>query len=460
MARLIFLSPYLKGGKNAAHLLNSTRYFATREGVKLLQDESENLSVTQKQNEYIARLIRSFPQAKQLAEYEDFCQKPNRKTASEFISEAHENFVEPMTDRENYLDYIANRPGVKTLGEHGLWGVHGKVQNLEAVAQEVAHHDGTVWLPIISLPRESAERLGYCDIENWQNLIFANLTQLAKAYKIKPKNLRWYAALHEKPNNFHVHMIVYSTDPSEGFLTKQGIREIKSALVRTVFQNERIHVYEQKSEQRNLVQNSAQKRMNELISQLENGELHSEKLEQLTAELDERLQNCNDKKVYGYLPPRTKRIVDEIVDELAKDKRVKQAYELWQNLRDQLSADYSDTPMPRVPLSQQKDFKSVRNMVIREVMKLSESDFEIEKIQEESVPTPTNISHNLSPQIALAVQKMFNNLAHIFRENSAEPQVYRSMKLDRKRRQQLAQKRMALGHKADDYDGSGLDEQT
>lgn len=456
MARLIFLSPYLKGSKNAAHLINSTRYFATREGVEFLQDEGENLLVTQKQNEYIKRLIRSFPQAKQLAEYEEFQGTPSRKTASEFISEAHENFVEPMTDRENYLDYIANRPGVKSLGEHGLWGVHGKVQNLESVAQEVAHHDGTVWLPIISLPRESAERLGYCDVENWQNLIFANLTQLAKAYKIKPKNLRWYAALHEKPNNFHVHMIVYSTDPIEGFLTKQGIRDIKSALVRTVYQNERIHVYEQKSEQRNLVQKSAQTRMNELISQLENGELHSEKLEQLTAELAERLQNCNGKKVYGYLPPRTKRIVDEIVDELAKDERVKQAYELWQNLREQLSADYSDTPMPRVPLNRQKDFKSVRNMVIREVLKLGENDFEFENEQS----THQNISHNYSPQIAFAVQKMLNNLAHIFRENSAETQVYRGMKLDRKRRKQLAQKRMVLGHKTDDYDGSGLYEQT
>lgn len=435
MARLIFLSPYLKGGKNAAHLLNSTRYFATREGVKLLQDESENLLVTQKQNEYIARLIRTFPQAKQLAEYEVFCQKPNRKTASEFISEARENFVEPMTDRENYLDYIANRPGVKSLGEHGLWGVHGKVKNLESVAQEVAHHDGTVWLPIISLPRESAERLGYCDVENWQNLIFANLTQLAKAYKIKPKNLRWYAALHEKPNNFHVHMIVYSTDPSEGFLTKQGIRDIKSALVRTVYQNERIHVYEQKSEQGNLVQKSAQTRMNKLISQLENGELHSEKLEQLTADLAEKLRTTTGKKVYGYLSPRTKRIVDEIVDELAMDERVKQAYELWQDLRDQLSADYSDTPMPRLPLSRQKDFKSVRNMVIREVLKLGENGFEFENEQENSVPTPTNSSHDYSPKVGVAVQKMLNNLAHIFRENSAETQIYRGMKFDRKHRQ-------------------------
>lgn len=200
--------------------------------------------------------------------------------------------------------------------------------------------------------------------------------------------------------------------------------------------------------------------MNEMISQLENGEIQSEKLERLTAELSEKLRTATGKKVYGYLPPRTKRIVDEIVDELAKDERVAQAYELWQNLREQLSVDYSDTPPQRVPLSHQKDFKSVRNMVIREVLKLNESDFEFADEQEKSMLTHTKISHNHSPQIAFAVQKMLNNLAHIFRENSAEPQVYRGMKLDRKRRQQLAQKRMALGHKADDYDGSGLENQS
>ena len=370
MAKLIYISPYMKGGADASRLASRTRYFATREGVQLLKDDNASLPATQKQQDYIERLLCSFPEAMELAEHEDYVRTPNRQTAFDLIEQIHEEFIEPLSCRENYLGYVANRPGVRSLGEHGLWDAHGKVRSLEAAVSEVANHPGNVWTPVISLPRENAERLGYTNLENWQALIRSSITDIAKGYKIHPDHLRWYAALHEKEKHLHVHMIIFSTDPKEGYLTRQGIRSIKSALVSTVYRDERMHIFERKDEQRTLLQQEAETRMASLIGQMATGTLQSGKLELLVTELAKRLGEVSGRKVYGYLSPRVKRIVDEIVDELAKDARVAEAYTLWQDLREQLCIDYDQTPPERLPLSRQREFKAVRNMVIRETLKL------------------------------------------------------------------------------------------
>ena len=388
MARLIFISPYMKGGRDAARLAHRTRYFATREGVQLLKDDNAHLPVTKKQQQYIQRLLRSFPEARELPEHEDYANTPNRQTAFALIAQIHEDFIEPMDGRENYLDYVANRPGVKALGEHGLWDAHGKVPSLENAVAEVARHTGNVWTPVISLSRENAERLGYTDLKNWQELINASITDIAKGYKIHPDRLRWYAAMHEKEKHIHVHMVLFSTDPKEGYLSRQGIRSIKSALVSTIYRNDRLHIYEQKDEQRSFLQQEAEARMATLIGQMSTGTLQNGKLELLVADLAQRLREVSGKKVYGYLPPRVKRIVDEIVDELAKDERVSSAYALWQDLREQLCTDYNQTPPMRVPLSQQKEFKTVRNMVIRETLRLSEMHFTFEDDAMQDEPEP------------------------------------------------------------------------
>ena len=378
----------MKGGRDAARLAHRTRYFATREGVQLLKDDNAHLPVTKKQQQYIQRLLRSFPEARELPEHEDYANTPNRQTAFALIAQIHEDFIEPMDSRENYLDYVANRPGVKALGEHGLWDANGKVPSLENAVAEVAQHTGNVWTPIISLSRENAERLGYTDIKNWQDLINASITDIAKGYKIHPDRLRWYAAMHEKEKHIHVHMVLFSTDPKEGYLSRQGIRSIKSALVSTIYRNDRLHIYEQKDEQRGLLRQEAEARMAALIEQMATGTMQSDKLELLVTDLAQRLREVSGKKVYGYLPPRVKRIVDEIVDELAKDERVSSAYALWQNLQEQLCIDYNQTPPQRVPLSQQKEFKTVRNMVIRETLRLSEMNFTFEDDTMPDEPEP------------------------------------------------------------------------
>ena len=168
MARIVLIAPYLKGGRDAAHLAHRMRYVATREGVELLTDQRGGLPASKKQQAYIRRLIRTFPEAAELLEYDDYKEQPTQERANEFIRQARESFVESMDQRENFLDYIAHRPGVQLSGEHGLWDAQGKVRNLAAAVREVAEHPGNVWTPVIALRREDAERLGYDNAANWQ----------------------------------------------------------------------------------------------------------------------------------------------------------------------------------------------------------------------------------------------------------------------------------------------------
>lgn len=314
MAKLIFISPYLKGSTSSARLANHVRYISTRDGVQTLNDGAKNLPPTKKQEEYIQKLTKKFSEAKLLPEYEEYISAPSRYSASEFIEQAEEIYSFDLDERENFVGYIASRPGVKKLNEHGLWNADGQVPVMQTAMDEVSQHEGNIWRPIISLPREDAERLGYDRVEAWQNLIKSSLIDIAEGYKIKPDHLRWYAAMHMKEKHIHVHMVIFSTDPKEGYLTKQGIKQIKSALVRQVYKDDLLNVYQKQSAHRDQLQEDALKVMDSLIQQMQDGEISNPKLELLTTELAERLQNYAGKKVYGYLPPATKRIVDAIVD--------------------------------------------------------------------------------------------------------------------------------------------------
>lgn len=370
MARIVLIAPYLKGGRDAAHLAHRMRYVATREGVELLTDQHGGLPATKKQQAYIKRLLRAFPEAADLLEYDDYREQPTRERADAFIRQVWESFVESLDQRENFLDYIAHRPGVQLEGEHGLWDASGKVRNLATAVQEVAEHTGNVWTPVVALRREDAERLGYDNAENWQALVSASICDIAHGFKIHPDHLRWYAAFHEKKKSVHIHMVVFSTDPKEGYLTKQGIRQLKSVFARQIYRQELICVYEEQTMWRDQLGKEAANAMVESIRQMASGTIQNSRLERLTLKLDEQLRQVRGKKVYGYLPPDVKLTVDQIVEGLAQDPRVANAYELWQQLREKVLSTYSKDLPPHLPLSAQKEFKSVWNMVIRETLRM------------------------------------------------------------------------------------------
>ena len=525
MARIVLISPYLKGGKNAAKLAQRTRYVATRPGVELLVDERSTLPATKKQRDFITRLLKSFPSCWELIEYEEYLDHPTQGSASAFIQQVQEDYMEALDQKENFIDYISHRPGVQKDGEHGLWDANGKVQNLARAVREVAEHPGNVWTPVVALRREDAERLGYDSAENWQALVNASICDIAKAYKIRPENLRWYAAFHQKPNQVHIHMIIFSADSKEGYLTKEGIREMKSVFARRIYHADRMHIYQQKDTARQELQAQTRKAMVECIAQLEHGTSDNLRLEQLTEELAERLLTIKGRKVYGYLPPRVKSIVDAIVEEIAKDEKVAAAYTAWQELYEQVCRDYDEKLRERLPLSQQKEFKAVRNMIIQETLQwIAErqryadaqrtSATSVESISPENsaaatrakvestapaVPaqpksdraasttsedtgsadvaaskdtappvgemTPTHSQPSgqagqiapagaeyHAPTVGETVVRMLHHMSRIFEDSSKIDQIHRGLQIDRKRRQELQRKRLAMGHKPDDHE--------
>ena len=436
------------------------------------------MAATKKQHDYIQRLLRDFPGAEELLEYEDYCNAPTQANANTFIRQVQEDFAEPMSRMENYLDYVSHRPGVQMDGEHGLWCARGKVRNLSQAVRGVAEHTGSVWTPVVAIRREDAERLGYNDAESWRQLVCACVPEIARGYKIPLEYLRWYAAFHRKEDSVHIHMVVFSSDPKEGYLTKQGIQQVKSAFGRRIFQQDLLHVYEQKTEYRNTLSRDAERAMAELIAQMEQGQLQNENLERLILELSRRLQNTKGKKVYSYLPPVAKALVDAIVDELAKDERVAAAYDLWNQMREEVCRTCSEQLPERLPLSKQKEFKAVRNMIIREMLRLGRCE----------PPTTDEVVHGFTPSgtppaqsgmphgayhpqqkvthhqrtqthwavshadTAQCVLQLFHNMGRIFREQSASDAIQTGLHIDRKRHRMLREKRMALGHKADDHE--------
>lgn len=390
MPRIIFRCPYLKGGTEeaAAHLENYVGYVATREGVERIDPGRAHLPATPKQRDMVQKLLREFPLSKGMFEYADYLAAPTRGNASEFITRAIEDNLDSLAKRENYLDYIAKRPRAQRMGPHGLFTGTEDALVLSRVAKEVAEHWGNVWLPIISLRREDAARLGYDSAGSWRALLSSYAMELAKNMKIPWDQFRWYAAYHDEGHHPHVHMVCYSADPSKGYLTKDGIAKIKSDLAGQIFRQELTELYTRQTQRRTELTAEAQAVMERLIRQMQDGVLESGRIEQLTAHLAQRLQFTTGKKQYGYLKAPLKSVVDEIVDELAKDSRVAEAYRLWYELRDEVLRTYRSDLPEHLPLSQQKEFKRIKNLVIQEALRLGAVTQTLEEAGPDELPEP------------------------------------------------------------------------
>lgn len=374
MPRLIFKCPYIKGGTSAAcsHLENYVQYMATRSGVDRIDPGRNGWPATINQKEMIEQILRDFPLSRGMFEYEDYRATPTRSNASEFITRALEDNYDRIAKMDNYLNYIATRPRAQRIGSHGLFTGEEDSLVLAQIAEAVSTHPGNVWLPIISLRREDAARLGYDKADEWKALLSKYAMEMAQAMKIPCADFRWYAAFHDEGHHPHVHMVCYSVDPSKGFLTKQGITQIKSGLAKEIFRQELTELYQKQTQRRNELNVDAQTVLNEVINQMQSGTVQNKHIEELLQYLADRLRFLSGKKQYGYLKADLKAVVDEVVDELAKDPRVAAAYNLWYELREDVLRTYKDNLPERLPLSGQKEFKRIKNLVILEAVKLEQ----------------------------------------------------------------------------------------
>ena len=382
MARLIVKSPYIKcgGGKSAGGYL---KYIATRERVEIIPDDRPP---TQKQTQLIAKLVKDFPDAKDLLEYADYASHPTKANASAFISLALEGNWNQVQSMDSYAKYIALRPRAERLGKHGLFGDDDAV-DLAAAMEELNHYNGNVWTHIISLHREDAERLGYNHAEAWRTLLRTHRNDIAAAMKIPPEDFRWYAAFHDEGNHPHVHMMAWSAKPNQAYLSKDGIRQIKSTLTNQIFRQELLHVYEQKSKSRDELVAEARKAMLELAKAMREMTCIHPEAEQMIWELSRQLGQVGGKKTYGYLPKPMKKLVDEIVDQMARLPTVDACYQTWWELQCQVEDYYSEGKKRlRPPLSQQKEFRQIKNAVIKEAehIRMNKISFEDAEMQDDS----------------------------------------------------------------------------
>ena len=378
MAGLIVKSPYIKGGggRSAGGYL---RYIATRERVEILPD---GRPPTRKQEQLIAKLTKEFPDTRTLGEYSDYAEHPTKASASVLITRALEENWTTVRQSEGYMKYIATRPRAERLGTHGLFGDEETV-DLERAMGELDHYTGNVWTHIFSIKREDAARLGYDNAKAWRTLLRVNRHEIAAAMNIPPNHFRWYAAFHDEGEHPHVHMMAWSTVPGEAYLTREGIRRIKSVLTNQIFRQEMLHTYEQKSQSRDKLVRQARRAMSQLTQEMSCGICNCPAAESLMQKLMVQLETVKGKKSYGYLPKPVKKTVDEIVDELEKLPIVKQCYDQWLELQNQVDSYYHDSPRARKKLSQEKEFRQIKNAVIHEAerLRLGEPTFEDQEIE-------------------------------------------------------------------------------
>lgn len=400
MARLVTKFKYLKPNRKVS-AGGYAKYIATREGVEKIDDTKKFAPATTKQKNLIEKILKDFPDSKDMFEYVDYLEKQNVGSASDFISRVMEDYAYEISGRKAYADYIATRPRAERFGSHGLFTDDGVQVQLSKVTEELDKHKGNIWTAIISIRREDAERLGFNTGTRWRDMLRTQTEALAKNLKIPMENLRWYAAFHNESHHPHVHLIAYSTVENEGYLTQKEVENLRSSFAKDIFQQDLLCIYERQTEHRDKLRAEARDIVEDLVSKI-NSEIYiSASIQNKLLELADRLSKTKGKKVYGYLKPDVKALVDSIVEELASDDRIKKLYDLWYEQKENTIRTYTDEMPQRIPLVDNKEFKSIKNAIIKEALKLNLTEDEVEKNEntdEEPVLNPFEYEENTSAE--------------------------------------------------------------
>ena len=370
-----------------------------------------------------------------------------------------------------YMRYIATRPRAEKHEGHGLFGAEPHV-DLEKTMQELKAHEGNVWTIIYSLRREDAARLGYDNAESWRLALLAHQNDFAEAMQIPPEHLHWYAAFHDEGEHPHIHMMLWSDDSKYGFLRKDRLLHMQSVLTNTIYADELKELYIQKDVAYKEVTEAAREIMREIVDRMESTAEPPVSIQQKLLGLAMELRTVSGKKQYAYLKKPLKDKVDEIVDELEKLPEVAAYYSVWNGLRDTLEGYYKNRPRQHNPLSQQKEFRAIKNAIIQEAVRLRQQmepetsqaeEPSAEETSRDASANPTLANENTSSTTSHSVRlpseyllnstvRLFHQVGQIFRDNAAPPSNPMGIRVDSKRRKKLMQKRLAMGHKQDDHE--------
>ena len=369
MAKLITKFKYLKPDARQS-VGGYAKYIATREGVDKIDESLKFANSSVKQQQFIQKILKDFPDSKDSLEYEDYIKNPTVGNASEFITRTMEDNAYEVMQTKTYADYIATRPRAERFGTHGLFTDDGVQIKLNEVSKELNQYAGNVWTVIISLRREDAERLSFNTGERWRDMLRSQTSLISENFHIPMQNLKWYAAFHDECHHPHVHLMIYSTEEKQAYLSKQGVMKLRSSFAKDVFAQDLLCKYQRQTEYRDELKGNSSEVIAEIISKINSGAYDNPKLEEMLLSLVDRLSKTSGKKIYGYLKADVKAIIDSIVDEIASDERISALYDLWYEQREDVIRTYTDELPKRVPLSQNKEFKSIKNAVIQEAMNI------------------------------------------------------------------------------------------
>ncbi len=290
-------------------------------------------------------------------------------------------YHEPRSRDMTYADYIATRPRAEKMGKHGLFTDAGVEVDLDKVAEELNSFKGTIWTIIVSIRREDAEMTGFDIGERWRNMVRANRDELAKSLKMRPSAMQWYGAYHNESYHPHIHLIVYDKE-NRGYLDKKGIEKIKGDFAHVIFQDEMLNIQNEKTERRNRLREVGKDEIEAIASRISDGNENNVVLQAMLMDLHERLKRHKGKKIYGYLNKSDRELVKDIVDQIESIPAVKKLYSLWYDKQEELRRMYSETLIPRVPLSENPEFKTIRNAVIKAAASLDVQNYKPESISE------------------------------------------------------------------------------
>ncbi|WP_455530593.1 MobP3 family relaxase [Ruminococcus sp.] len=463
MSRLVVVSRYLKSG-SSKKLSNYVKYIATREGAATVKENNGTAPATKKQQELISSLLKDFSYSKNSFSYEEYKNSPTQKNASKFIEETIEHNADIVANKKNYMGYLANRPGAVKFGSHGLFSQSDEPISLERAAKEVAEHKGNVWTHVVSLRRDDAQKMGYDNLTAWRELIKRQIPNIAKHSKIDMANLKWYAAFHDKETNPHVHIVVYSTNEREGFLTKQGCDKIRSGFMNDIYADELKHLYQQQTDTRDLLKAESAKLMKQLTNDIADNNCIDTEIVDLMQKLHEQLQNTKGKKVYGYLNNDTKQTVDEIFLRLSQNESIQKMYRLWCDMEQSKHDFYSSAKVYFPAMVDNEHFKSVKNMIIRSAAEIAsvaerkaatedrpddmtaESDSVSETVCKTAAPPVA--SNDNSAFVCAAFNLMVNICRIIYDDYDREQRKLRS-KIDKKLRKAIDRKKQEMGIKSE-----------
>lgn len=404
----------------------------TREGVEKLPNGIDNKPPTQKQRDLICECITAVPEALMYPELKMYQEQETRYTATEFL----DAFIERNADRidgvKKLVQYYGERLGVEKLGRHGLFSQTDDKIDIDKIADEVSNHEGILWTHVISLRREDAERLGYNNAESWKELVRRNVLQIAEAHKIEPSKLQWYGAFHNTTHHPHIHLMVYSKDTKQGYLTNKGIENMRGVFAKDIFRNEMYYAFTLETQMRDEVRAETKKRIDELMKSAEALSPASEEIQNLYIRLISQLTNYKGKKMYGYLPKNIKQTVNCIVAELAKDERIAELYSEWNKANREKLSVYYDKKKTDIPLEDNKEFRSIKNAVIRSAVLMM-------KAEQQGQPVSVNSSVG---SLVIQLAKAIESSCHKHRANL-------SAQMDSKLKSKIEQKKQAHGLKTD-----------